>query len=208
MNVKSQARRSVLGVTSRRTQSARYLEHDLQKLDLRAGLRHGTAHIHERLDAAVGEFTDRASYGRYLQSTYRFRAALEPALMAGAPWPVQSLLADLRRDLADLELPMPAATPPAPRFEGTAAQIGALYVLEGSGLGARLLLRRAEAIGFDEDFGARHLAHQTGDKSRWRRFIALLEAAEDIDPARALAGAHAAFEIALSLYAEKISERS
>ena len=180
----------------------------MDKLDLRAELRQATADIHERLDRTVGQFDDRTSYRLYLENTFRFRHSVEPALAGHPLWPVQSLIPDLRQDLEDFGLSASVSEVAVPPLSDPAAQIGALYVLEGSGLGARLLFRRAEALGLDAQFGARHLATQIGDPNRWRRFVALLDGAEDIDRSQAVAGAHAVFETALALYAEKISERS
>ena len=58
-----------------------------------------------------------------------------------------------------------------------AQTLGVLYVLEGSALGARLLLRRAEALGMNSKFGARHLALQTAMPTAWPNFLSILEAA-------------------------------
>ncbi|WP_152662414.1 biliverdin-producing heme oxygenase [Devosia soli] len=177
-------------------------------MDLRADLRRATAAVHEELDASVGQFNDRASYGRYLHNTLAFRERIEPALAQSTIWSTPSLLDDLHADRDDLELAVLPAKLPVNAITDASRQIGAFYVLEGSCLGARLLVRRAEAIGLTGLFGARHLAAQAGDAGRWRNFLSLLDRAEDLDPARAIDGALAVFEVALAIYTEKIGERS
>ena len=54
------------------------------------------------------------------------------------------------------------------------ARLGWRYVIAGSSLGARVLLRRAEALGFTDTHGASYLAlHARGDA--WRTLLATLE---------------------------------
>ena len=57
---------------------------------------------------------------------------------------------------------------------GEAELLGALYVLEGSALGARLIMKSAQALGLGATFGARHLAAQAGDALAWRSYLDLL----------------------------------
>jgi heme oxygenase len=85
--------------------------------------------------------------------------------------------------------------------EGDAFALGVAYVLEGSALGARLLARRAAALGFDADHGARHLARQTSDMDRWKRFLGELDAIPAEDREQVIAGAASAFDFALAAYA-------
>lgn len=146
-------------------------------------------------------------YRAFLANSYRFRGAVEPACAGIGFWSVPRLLGLLARDLRDLGVGrLPAIRPPM-RISGASAALGALYVLEGSALGARLLLRRAAALGFDGSFGARHLALQVADPTRWRRFLLLLETMADIDRAEALATAEAVFQLAADCHAEGASER-
>ena len=112
----------------------------------------------------MGNFDHPQDYRRYLRGTYAFRQAVEPMLSQGT-WQVQSLLPELAADLHDLDEPLPQAVP-RPALDGPAALAAAAYVLEGSALGARLIQRRAAALGFDATHGARHLARQTGDAGR------------------------------------------
>lgn len=170
---------------------------------LRGSLFNATRDLHERLDALAGPLADLPSCRRYLATTYAFRAGLEPlvaeAEAAGlAPgWRMERLLPELGADLADLAEPVPAPVPGAspPDAAGIA---GLLYVAEGSGLGARLIARRAAALGCHAGFGARHLARQCGEAGRWRRFLDWLEAAT---PDRgAAAAARATFAMALAAH--------
>jgi heme oxygenase (biliverdin-IX-beta and delta-forming) len=74
--------------------------------------------------------------------------------------------------------------------------VGLLYVLEGSSLGARLIARQASRLGFDESFGARHLALQARSLENWRIFLGLLEAVEPLDMSRAVNAAILTFRSA------------
>ena len=167
---------------------------------LRRVLMSETRDLHDRLDQAIGVFADAGAYRGFLTGSYRFRAALEPRLTDGA-WQVQRLSRLLEQDMADLDQPRPAL-PAAPALEGRAAQAAACYVLEGSALGARLLARRAADQGFTASFGARHLAAQTAQPDRWRRFLEWLEHA-DVPQSQAVDGARDVFGLALSAYGVK-----
>lgn len=156
--------------------------------DRRWQLRHATAKAHASLDAAVGGFTDRASYARYLTALYTFRAAVEDESSTR----IAPLLA---RDLSDLDLPVPATVPPPP-VKGS-AHLGRLYVLEGAALGGQILRKRAAAIGFDDTKGARHLALTPAG---WLDFLARLDAADDYDPDAAARAANDAFALALQAF--------
>ena len=134
----------------------------------------------------AGMFDDRERYAAYLGATHRAREPLERALdQAGAEqlfamWPRRKIAAALRADIADLsgEAVVESSPPSAPVPKTPAQMLGILYVLEGSALGARLLIRRAEAMGMSSSFGARHLASQTDTPSAWASFVAVLDAAE------------------------------
>jgi heme oxygenase len=145
-------------------------------------LREFTARSHADLEAVVGAFDDLAAYRRYALGLYRGRAPIERWLGAVA-WPSHfadwrpSLIADaLGQDLTDLGIDRPPHGPPPPLSGGVEDLLGTAYVLEGSGLGAKLVYRRASALGLDDRFGARHLADQA-KASGWKRFVDLLETA-------------------------------
>jgi heme oxygenase (biliverdin-IX-beta and delta-forming) len=130
-----------------------------------------TAAAHARVDAAFGRFDlgHRESYVRFLQAHGRVVPAVEAALGQGWLPDWRPRTACLERDLAafghTLPLPIARALP-----SGAAERFGLLYVLEGSRLGGRLLLRRVGA-----GLPARYLAsvHRPGE---WRAFTRALDA--------------------------------
>jgi heme oxygenase len=172
----------------------------LNDSSLRAKLRDLTADLHTKLDAEVGAFSDLVQYRNYLRNTHRFRVAMESQALATKGWQSE-IVADLvAADLSDLGEPTEKYLPAGAGHESDSATLGRLYVLEGSAVGARLLLRRAERLGLNARFGARHLAHQVTDPTRWPRFIQLLDMAADINPAEAGHAAREAFGLALASY--------
>lgn len=174
----------------------------LNELSLRTLLRSHTSDIHSHLDETVGAWPDLAAYRAYLAATHGFRAAVEPVL-ASFDWEPQPLAAIVARDLEDLSHGHAAALPRPRRWATPSARLGVLYVLEGSAVGARLLLRRAGELGLTADHGARHLACQNGDAGRWQRFVRLLDSAQDVDRGEATAAARDAFRLAVSFYGSR-----
>ncbi|MBB5754886.1 biliverdin-producing heme oxygenase [Prosthecomicrobium pneumaticum] len=172
-------------------------------------LKAATAASHHRLDAAIAAarpFESRARYARFLAVQFAFHRAVDPLY---ADPDLAALLPDLagrRRlpavaaDLADLGAPPPAGEA-APLFAPAlpadrAAAAGALYVAEGSRLGAAFLLAAVAGLGLSERFGARHLAgHPDGRARHWRRFTEALDglALGADEEARAAVAAEAAF---------------
>ena len=172
---------------------------------LRELLRSDTREIHQRLDDSVGGFDTREHYADFVQRSLHFRAAAEAACAGHPSWAPLLLADDLRCDLSDLGLSDMPAQGAGLDLATSAAKLGGLYVLEGSALGARLLLRRAESLGMTDQNGARHLARQTGDATRWKRFVAVLDR-DDEDAEAVLAGALAVFEHALGTYKEGVHD--
>lgn len=172
---------------------------------LRSALRERTAKLHHQLDEQVGEFTAQDDYADYVTRSYLFRAAIEPRLAGDGRWQFPPLAALLAQDLADLDRPVPTALSAQAPTINAAERLGMLYVLEGSGVGARLLLRRAKAIGFTEIFGARHLGEQAGDTTRWPQFLEVLEQAPAADHEDVLRASEAAFRLALEAYSVEAS---
>jgi heme oxygenase len=151
--------------------------------------------------------TSHERYNAYLVATLRARDALEAQLDDSSAqtvfpdWPVRKLAPALREDLLDLAMTMPS--PPRRRTSAESlspsAVLGALYVLEGSALGAQILKRRAAAIGLTSQFGARHLDQQTATPRAWRSYLDCLEsrdlsAAEEDQCVAAAIGAFGQFE--------------
>jgi heme oxygenase len=164
-------------------------------------LRERTAEAHAGVDAAVGGFDDLMSYRAYLLALAAFRAPLEKQI-AAETWPLalvgwqpKCVGSAIAADLADLGLVAPAGGCGTLALEGDRL-FGALYVLEGSALGARILLKRAQALGLGASYGARHLALLADDIDGWRGFLDRLERAEPFDMDGAVAGSMAAFALA------------
>lgn len=158
---------------------------------LRWRLRTATAAAHARVDARVGDFADVAAYAAFLQAMHRFVRSARRVL--GDPADLVACQAALDADLADLGCtPLPGdGNAPASRDD---ARLGWRYVLAGSSLGARLLVRRVAALGFDGSHGARYLAlHAGGDA--WPSLLASLDGLHLDETAQRAAcdGANAAF---------------
>lgn len=174
-------------------------------LPRRHELKTRTAEAHQALDDMIGAFDGAEAYARYLCGMARFRLPIE-AWLKDQPMPAgledwnpglygEEILADLD----DLEIDGPLAPLPflPPSGDGL---IGLLYVLEGSALGARLLAKRAEAIGYAEDFGARHLFHQARNLLNWRAFSDRMEKVWVYDEQAAVAWANTAFDYARNAF--------
>jgi heme oxygenase len=174
---------------------------------LRSFLRQQTADVHARLDDAIGCFDSPRAYARYLRGALAFREPIEAALaQASIPppdgWRLCPLASSIRADMTDLALPPNSKPAPAPvRIADTSDLLGTLYVLEGSALGARILLQRARKLGFSEDFGARHLALQTRDQDNWRNVLGLLERHEPSQADATAKASIAAFALAVEAFA-------
>ena len=107
-------------------------------------------------------------------------------------WAKQELQREIA-DLADLGLSVPSAARP-PSLGGDANQFGVLYVLEGSRLGAKVLIRLLASPGLQTLFPLRYLRHGEG-LPLWPTFVEQLESSAAVrrSPADAIAGAHTAF---------------
>jgi len=148
----------------------------------------------------VGTFDDLDGYAAFVRNSFRFRQLVEPALAGNGAWTIQSLLPELRLDLEDMRLGQPVQQPSLDGLTSESARLGACYVLEGSALGAHVLLRRALSLGLSIERGARHLGRQAGSPGRWRDFLHFLDTRQDVDRPTALAAARRLFEQALSVY--------
>jgi heme oxygenase len=175
---------------------------------LRHKLRHASSALHHQLDTSLGEFTSRSDYSNYVQRTHRFRQAVEHALSRASitDWQLDPISDLATGDLADLGIGSLAQADMASRGWTRSEYFGALYVIEGSSLGARLLYRRAQALGMTESFGARHLAHQAADHGRWRRFLEILETVPVPQHDAATEATLEIFRFALSVYREPAYE--
>lgn len=165
-------------------------------------LRDRTRDKHEKLDAAVGAFENVAEYRRYVAFLSRFRFAMD-RVMHNVVWPGDwswrpiDVSGSIALDAADLGLQLTASKTSMLPFGSESALLGALYVLEGSTLGARVLKSRAAALGMTDRFGARHLALMTRDGSGWQSFLRQLDDVERFDIECAAQAANAVFDLAL-----------
>lgn len=140
-------------------------------------LRERTAAAHARIDEIVGHgLRDVGAYRAYLRGMHGFIAISERALSASAcdlslprTW--------LESDLAALDavaLPPPRA--PTRIEQDGAAQLGWEYVVSGASVGARYLLRGAQALGCSAEHGARFLAGHSAVQV-WPEFLGRLDRA-------------------------------
>ncbi|GBR11937.1 biliverdin-producing heme oxygenase [Acetobacter oeni] len=167
----------------------------------RLTLRMLTRDDHERLDHLIGPLDSLTGYRRYLSGISAFRVAAERAVGA-AEWPAflrgwqpAEVSPQMAADLADLGERM-APCPVMPVPGGPAGLAGLLYVLEGSALGARVLVRRAGVLGLSGTFGARHLAAQIAAPGTWRTFTERLDEPAEFDVDSAGQAAREAFRLA------------
>ena len=169
-------------------------------------LREQTNDVHARLENAVGEFTNAETYIRYLQGMMIFRERVERELASAAAsatidgWTPGEIAPLLRQDLEDLGRITPEAVSGLDLPNDRQGLLCVLYVLEGSGLGARLLTRRAEKLGYSPSFGARHLASQISRADSWNSLLGLLDeiATSDID--RTVQAARMTFKVAIDVF--------
>ena len=187
-------------------------------------LKRDTNTVHQRLDDAImacDPFASRARYGLFLSVQHGFHRDIDalyddPALAALLPdLHSRRRIAAIERDLGDLGMAKPIYLQ-APVFDSDApgdlpTALGALYVAEGSHLGAAFLLKEASAkLGLSTMFGARHLAGAHGGRGRhWRTFTAALDAVCLSDEAemRVTAGAKAMFERVSCLVRQILADR-
>jgi heme oxygenase (biliverdin-IX-beta and delta-forming) len=169
---------------------------------LRELLRRATAQAHADVDRRMGAMIGAGARG-YTNFLVESAAAILPLEHALTEAGAASLLPDwekrrrtdaLRADLAILGA-QPGSCACVSAIGGEAHQLGMLYVLEGSRLGARVLLREIEASGTEGMRAAtRYLRHGEGQRF-WQTFLAALEASHAVRraPHDAIAGAQAAF---------------
>lgn len=154
----------------------------------RFALKRATDEAHARVEAivqAAGMFDSREGYRRYLSATWAMRDRFERLLDVNGVtqiWPewqnrrIAGLAAD---DMSDLGL-TPRIVDKNNRSGLTQGELlGVLYVLEGSSLGARILVRMVASLGLSNRFGARHLHVQAQDTGAWRNFLGALDASAE-----------------------------
>ena len=143
----------------------------------RLRLREATAPDHEQVDAAFSRFDlgTRAGYIAFLQAQAAAFLPVERAIEDNdvaailSDWPARRRSHLLTADLAALGA-KPDGGIAAPPLPSSSAVLGAVYVLEGSRLGGRLLARSVPAELPRSFIGS-------GDPALWRRLIEALDKA-------------------------------
>lgn len=187
--------------------------------------------LHERLRSATGPLHDAAErafdadrrvsslegYIGLLDALWSVHAGLERAMAPYGPHLFELDLGTrvrsplLAMDLQALVGRGPRLAPVAFAYDGPAAALGGLYVLEGSMLGGRVLFNRARALSaVTERHGGRFLAGDgQATASRWRSFLhtlATLPPAVSADEVEA--GAIATFQMVIDHLAERSANNS
>lgn len=165
-------------------------------------LRDACGAVHARLDARLSryDFNDRVAYADMLSRMSGPLSAMEGALSAGiAPvlfenWAGRLRSHALRDDLRNVggDFRQLFAAP----IENEAEMFGALYVLEGSRLGGRVLARMADESADAGVRGATKYFRHGERAGHWRSFIDKLEASNAVRraPERAKRAALETFE--------------
>ena len=166
--------------------------------DLRHFLRAGTSDLHASVDACFADgLGTPLAYARYLVGMHRFAADYE-IVIGGLPRASYWLAGDLR-DLSLTPLPPSGVRGLASEAD---ERLGWEYVMAGSSLGARYLLRGVQAMGHTGDTGARFLTrHAAGDE--WHNVLERLDARSahaDLPRTHLLQGARDAFLLVQSCF--------
>jgi len=172
-----------------------------------ARLRAGTRDAHDRIETVpalhrlLAADLTQAEYVAVLRHLHAFHAGIEPAIASELEaLPEAAAMLDgarpraLARDLAWFgasTLPPPVPPP----LEGIAAALGGLYVIEGSGLGGRVIARHLTAsLGVADGAGGSFYCRLDADsaKRRWQALTTLLERS-DADTGQMVSGACTVF---------------
>lgn len=174
-------------------------------------LKEGTQTIHDELDQRVMQlnpFADKAHYQGFLRMQLRLHTAGEQVyhnqqinnLMPEIEQ--RSRLYAVLQDCVDLAIPVELQQHDQQvgklfKIADPYAGLGWLYTIEGSTLGAAMLLKHVKnSLGLSETYGARHMAaHSDGRATHWREFKAILDSLtlNDLQRKQALDAAKQAF---------------
>lgn len=175
--------------------------------ELLTQLRRGTSAQHRQLESLprlrrlFAEDYRISEYIALLQALYSVFRPLEANLLNSVPAVAGDLgyrprCSDLESDLVDLAGDLPVVDGGVPRvpLHSASAQVGCLYVLEGSRLGGRLIARQLAGMpGLSPDRGMRFFAGSPGaNLPDWHQFCRRAESLCDSSPARKAAVAAAA----------------
>lgn len=147
---------------------------------MRERLRKATGNLHAHVDscAAWMRLETPRGYARFLATQASVVLPLEDALESAdvarvvPDWIDRRRSESLKADLAEIGASCVPVRPPV--FRSDAALLGALYVLEGSRLGARVILSRVVSCS-----ATRYLRHGEGCRL-WPIFLEILESDEDV----------------------------
>lgn len=149
-------------------------------------LRRETERWHLRVEAAFAPFdlVSLPGLAGFLRAQAEavdpIEAALDQAGIASLlpDWPARRRAAALKRDLEAIGSGEPFTPLPQPSLGTTAHQLGAVYVLEGSRLGGKVLARRVATSEDPRVLGATNFLRHEAGPGAWRQFLGVLEAAE------------------------------
>jgi heme oxygenase (biliverdin-IX-beta and delta-forming) len=162
--------------------------------ELRRLLKAHTSTAHGLLEARlnlIDEDSDRHRYAAVLEGFYRFFLPFERFLSSraqtGAPAALFYLRDRCKTDWLRFDLVQLGLQPSEPRpidfkrFESAGRLWGALYVIEGSSLGARVITKFLQShLGLDASSGGRfHEGYGAATAANWRLFLDRLQSAVD-----------------------------
>jgi len=171
------------------------------RMSVRHVLRAATASLHARVDTLMSQRLEQPDgYRLFIEAMAAgilpLESALEKARISDLlpDWAQRSRTMALRADLKALALPVPHTTIDL-ESDDEAYLLGVVYVLEGSRLGSRVILRNLEKARVATGGATGYLSHGDGETSLWQTFLTRLEySGASYSPARAIAGASAAFQ--------------
>lgn len=180
-------------------------------ISLRDRLREETKSAHKQLDAVAGAldaFSSAANYRIYLSCLHQLYVTFGEHIdwasgQAGIALTVEHLKSAIVDDIGgDLYM---TAKPTATAEDDEASKWAAAYVMEGSAMGARFMIKQiAEGSSSKESLKCQYLEQLAADSfKRWPVFIAVLDKA-DCDPDRAVQAAVQVFETAKEIFAASI----
>lgn len=201
-----------------RSVASKLIEAQRQLASVRSQLKEATEPAHRRLDKGFGalDLTRREHYRAFLSASAAALLPLETLVEAAGiskllgDWPARSRRTALLSDLAGLAAPVVSLPLPNREIE-TATIFGIVYVLEGSRLGAQVLVRYVLA---SKDpmvaDNVRYLQHGLQEQL-WQSFLVQLETVPDVslNIHRAVEGAlfaFLAFEQALNYAIEVVGK--
>jgi heme oxygenase len=161
-----------------------HTESRLARLRARTRAAHAAIETVPAMARLLAEDVTMNEYVRVLQHMHAFHAAIEPAIAAsleGCPAAVAlmdtSRCRALSEDLAWFGVPS-IAPPSLPSLDRCEAALGALYVVEGSSLGGRVIFRHVSAsLGVAAGTGGSFYGARSADaaRTRWHAVCNLLE---------------------------------